>query len=383
MIAVTERQEEPQVPEGEQPSRPKIEKLFKILVRENASDLHLKAGQPPILRIKGALQNLKMEPLTDRQIERLFYELVDPKRREAFERHGSVDFAYEFEEGWRVRVNAFRQRGHISLACRLVQRYIPTFEELNLPPILAKIAEYPTGLVLMVGATGTGKSTTLAAMIEHINNTRRCHILTIEDPIEYSFTDKKSFINQREIMLDVEDWVTALKYAMREDPDVIMVGEMRDPETFQAGLTAAETGHLVLGSMHAAYSTQVVGRVLEMFPPDKHTMIRQSLASNLRAIIAQMLLPSCKRGVAMVPAVEILLANPTVRSLIMRGEEHKLGDVIYAGRQEGMQDLTLAIADLVKKEMVLQKVALELAPNREKLSMALRGIDLGAGKIIG
>jgi len=366
-----------------EPARPRIEKLFKILVREGASDLHLKVGQPPILRIKGALQHLKTDPLTDRQVERLFHEMVDTKRREVFEQRGSIDFAHEFGEGWRVRVNVFRQRGHISLACRLVQRHIPTFEELNLPPTLARIAEFPTGLVLMVGATGTGKSTTLAAMIEHINNTRRCHILTIEDPIEFSFTDKKSFINQREILLDVEDWVTALKYAMREDPDVIMVGEMRDPETFQAGLTAAETGHLVLGSMHAANCTQVVGRIMEMFPPDKHSMVRQSLSTNLRAMIAQMLLPSCKRGVAMVPAVEILLANPTVRSLIMRGEEHKLGEVIYAGRQEGMQDLTLAIADLVKKDMVLRKVAMELAPNREKLNMALRGIDLGAGKIIG
>jgi len=366
-----------------EPARPRIEKLFKILVREGASDLHLKVGQPPILRIKGALQHLKTDPLTDRQVERLFHEMVDTKRREVFEQRGSIDFAHEFGDGWRVRVNVFRQRGHISLACRLVQRHIPTFEELNLPPTLARIAEFPTGLVLMVGATGTGKSTTLAAMIEHINNTRRCHILTIEDPIEFSFTDKKSFINQREILLDVEDWVTALKYAMREDPDVIMVGEMRDPETFQAGLTAAETGHLVLGSMHAANCTQVVGRIMEMFPPDKHSMVRQSLSTNLRAMIAQMLLPSCKRGVAMVPAVEILLANPTVRSLIMRGEEHKLGEVIYAGRQEGMQDLTLAIADLVKKDMVLRKVAMELAPNREKLNMALRGIDLGAGKIIG
>ena len=368
---------------SESSSGARIDKLFKILVRQKGSDLHLKVGQPPVLRIKGVLQMLKSEPLTDRQIEKLVFELLDSRQIESFREQGSLDFGHEFEGGWRVRVNLYRQRGHTSAACRLVQRDIPTFEKLHLPQTLADIADAPTGLVLVVGATGTGKSTTLAAMIQHINTTRRCHILTIEDPIEYSYVDDKSFVNQREIGLDVTDWAGALKYAMREDPNVILIGEMRDPETFHAGLSAAETGHLVFGTLHATDCSQVIGRLLEMFAPEKHGMIRQGLAANLRAIVAQLLLPSCKEGVHMVPAVEILISTPIVQSLIRRGEENKLPEVIRSGRQEGMQDMVGAFAELVNKDLVLRKVALELAPNRDRLNMALRGIDLGAAKIIG
>ena len=237
--------------------------------------------------------------------------------------------------------------------------------------------------MLVVGATGTGKSTTLAAMIQQINMRRRCHILTMEDPIEYSYKDAKSFVNQREIGLDVPDWQSALKYAMREDPNVILIGEMRDPDTFQAGLSAAETGHLVFGTLHASTCGQIFGRILEMFPTDKHPMIRQSLSINLRAAIAQLLLPSCKEGLHMVPAVEVLICTPIVQSLILRGEEQKIPQVIRGGVNDGMQDMTSAIAKLVNDEMVLRKVALEMAPNREQLDMALRGIAVDVGRIIG
>jgi len=367
----------------EKVTEPRINKLFKIMVRQQASDLHLKFQQPPILRIKGVLQVLKSEPLNDRQVEGLVFELLGEDRVRLFKERGSIDFAHEFDDGWRVRINVYRQRDHTSVSCRLVQRVIPTFEELHLPATLRGIAEYPTGLVLVVGATGTGKSTTLAAMIQHINETRRCHILTIEDPIEYAYQDGKSFIDQREIGLDVGSWSEALKYAMREDPDVILVGEMRDPETFHAGMAAAETGHLVFGTLHAWNCSQVIGRILEMFPQDQHLMIRRGLAMNLRAVISQMLLPSCKEGVSMVPAVEVLISTPIVKSLLLRGEENKLPEVIRGGRQEGMQNLTQAFADLVNKDMVLRKVALDMAPNRDQLNMALRGIDIGAGKIIG
>ena len=290
----------------EQPGEPKIEKLFKIMVRQNASDLHLKVEQPPVLRIGGALRSLKSDLLTDAQIQKLMYELLKPDQIATFEQIGSFDFSYEFEGGWRVRINIYKQRGHISVACRLVQSRIPTVEELHLPPSLVKIAEMPIGLVLVVGATGTGKSTTLAAMIQHINNTRRCHILTVEDPIEYSFKDNKSLVNQREIGIDVPDWLSALKYGMREDPNVILIGEMRDPETLQAGLTAAETGHLVFGTLHASNCYQAFSRMLEMFPVEKHPAIRQGLSANLAAIVAQMLLPSSREGIRMVPAVEVL-----------------------------------------------------------------------------
>jgi len=362
---------------------PRIEKLFKIMVRQDASDLHLKSGQPPVLRIGRGLHALKSEPLTNRQVQRLAYEILRPEQIAKFEEVGSLDFAREFDGGWRVRINVFRQRGNVSVACRLVQMNIPTFEELHLPPSLTGIAQYPTGLILVVGATGTGKSTTLAAMIQHINTSRRCHILTIEDPIEYSYKDGKSLVSQREIGLDVPDWVTALKYAMREDPDVILIGEMRDPETFYAGLTAAETGHLVFGTLHASHCTQTFARILEMYTPDKHPMIRQALAANLRAIVAQMLLPACKEGIRVVPAVEILLCTPMVRGLIAKGEESKVGEVIRGGGSEGMQDMTGAIAKLVMDDMVLRKDALEVAPNRDQLDMALRGIAVDVGKIIG
>jgi len=367
----------------EQAGEPKIEKLFKIMVRQNASDLHLKVQQPPVLRIGGVLRSLKSDLLTDAQIQKLIYELLKPDQIATFERIGSFDFSYEFEGGWRVRINVYKQRGHISVAVRLVQSRIPSVEELHLPPSLIKIAEIPIGLVLVVGATGTGKSTTLAAMIQHINNTRRCHILTVEDPIEYSFKDNKALINQREIGIDVPDWLSALKYGMREDPNVILIGEMRDPETLQAGLTAAETGHLVFGTLHASNCYQAFSRMLEMFPAEKHSALRQGLSANLAAIVAQMLLPSSREGVRMVPAVEVLICNSVVRNLISRGEDEKIAEVIRGSSSDGMQDMTAAIAKLVKEETVLRKVALENAPNRERLEMELRGISVDRGKIIG
>jgi twitching motility protein PilT len=361
---------------------PRINRLFKILVKQDASDLHLKTKRSPILRIKGQLHILKSDPLTDRQIERLLYEIMSPDIQARFEERGAIDFAHEFGDGWRVRINVFRQRGHVSAACRLVQRHIPEFEELNLPgEIIREIAEAPSGLVLMVGATGCGKSTTLGAMLQHINRTRRCHVLTIEDPIEFSYADDKAIINQREIGIDCENWLDALKFAVREDPDVILVGEMRDPATFQAGLTASETGHLVMGSMHAANCSQVIGRIMEMFPADQRPMVQRGLAGNLRAVIAQMLFPASKEGVDRVPAVEILKVTPFVSGLIERGEESKIPDVIRAGKDDGMIDMTESIAKLVEKDYVLRKVALAKAPNRDRLNMILRGINVGGGII--
>jgi len=362
----------------------KIEKLFQIMVKQEASDLHLKFGQPPILRIRGTVHFLKSEPLTDRQIHKLAYEIISPEQAEIFEHQGSLDLAYEFgPDTRRVRLALFRQRNHISLAARLVQAKIPTFEEINLPTQLAKICSGRRGLILVCGATGSGKSTTLAAMIGYINNTRRCHILTIEDPIEFSFKDDKSFISQRELGIDVPDWASALKYAMRADPDVIMIGEMRDPETFAAGLAAAETGHLVFGTVHSSSAAQTFSRVLDMFPRDRHRMLRQELANHLRSIIVQMLVPAAKEGLAMVPAVEIMISTASIRNLILKEEERKIADLIPASRDEGMQDMTQALAGLFDKDMVLRKVALEYAPNRDRLLMALRGISTETGGLLG
>jgi len=383
-MSVTAGNHAVEVSESSQVEKP-IEKLFQAMVKYGASDLHLKVGAVPILRIKGSLQQVRgMEPLTDRQLQKLVYDILSPAQVDAFEGQGSLDLAHEFgTERRRVRLAVFKQRGHISLAARLVQDHIPTFEELHLPPKLRDIASLHRGLVLVCGSTGCGKSTTLAAMIGHINSTRRCHILTIEDPIEFSFKDDKSFINQREIGIDVPSWREALKRALRADPDVMMVGEMRDPDTFEAALAASETGHLVLGTVHSTNAAQTVDRILDMFPRERHRLLRQELAAHLRAIICQMLLPSHREGVDRVPAVEIMLSNPTIRNLIIKEEERKISDVVAGSRAEGMQDMTQALADLVQRDWVLRKVALEFAPNRERLLMTLRGIATETGGIIG
>jgi twitching motility protein PilT len=237
-------------------------------------------------------------------------------------------------------------------------------------------------MIILAGVTGSGKSTTIAAMLDFINERERVHILTIEDPIEYLFTDKKALINQREIGLDVVDWHVALKHAVREDPDVILVGEMRDRETFEAGLNAAETGHLVFGTIHASSAPSTLGRILDLFPADMHQAMRQSLAFNLKAIICQKLLPSIKPGVQRVPANEIMIVNPTVRELIIKAEDKKLTDAIKIGFIEGMIDFTESLAQLVLRGDVDRAAALEVAPNPEALKMAFKGIKVSQPGIL-
>ena len=355
---------------------PQIIKLFRFMREKSASDLHLKAGRPPMVRLGGSVRPLDLEPLSGERVDKIIRQILTPEQEETLTNTGSVDFAYEFEKDERVRVNVFRQRGVLSLAARRVNSKIPTLADLNAPPALEKLSALPQGLVLVCGVTGSGKSTTLAAVIQLINESRRCHILTIEDPIEFVYTDDKAFVNQREIGLDVMSWDDALRAAVREDPDVILVGEMRDPETFAAGLSAAETGHLVFGTLHASSVSQVFGRIYDMFSPDRQNIIRQGLAFNLRCVICQKLVPSCVEGVGVVPAVEVLFNNATVRELIRKGEENKITDIVKAGSEEGMQDFTASLADLVSRTMVAANVALEVAPNREELQMALRGIKL-------
>jgi len=280
-------------------------------------------------------------------------------------------------------VNVFRQRGSISMAARRVLTDIPNFEQLHLPPVMSKIAEYAQGLIILSGITGSGKSTTLAAMLDHINETRRCHIVTIEDPIEYLLTDKKAFVNQREIAIDVPSFKVALKHVVRQDPDVILVGEMRDDETFAAGLTAAETGHLVFGTLHSSSVASTFGRILEFFPPARHEVVRTSLMFNLRAIVSQKLLPSIKEGINLVPATEVMLMTPIMRKLIKDGEDNKITDAIRGGVEEGMHDFTESLKNLVLNGFVEIKEAMEAAPNEEALKMALKGIRIGTHGILG
>ena len=361
---------------------PELNKFFRVAVKTQASDLHLKVGQPPKIRLYGQLKNTTGEVMTEERIEQLVFEILSPDQKEFFLKRGTLDFAHEVGDEDRFRINVFRQRGLISLAARRVNSIIPPFEDLHLPRVLEKIAETGQGLVLVVGPTGCGKTTTIAAMIDYINRTRSCHIITIEDPIEYTFKDKKAIVSQREVGIDVQDFDEALRYMMREDPDVVFVGEMRDSETVTAGMRASETGHLVFGTMHSANASQSVQRLLDLFPPAERDLVRQTLSLTIRAIVSQVLLPSIKEGVDRIPAVEILLANSTVRKLISEEREADLPSVIRSAQQEGMQDLTDNLCELVKNGSIDPKDAYKYAPNIEELKMALKGIRTTASGIL-
>jgi twitching motility protein PilT len=361
---------------------PGLNKFFRAAIKTQANDLHLKVGQPPKLRILGELKNLKGELITQERIEELVFEILSPAQKEFFLKNGTVDFAYEIGDEDRFRINVFRQRGMISLAARRVSAYVPPFEELHLPPILEKIADGTQGLVLVVGPTGCGKTTTIASMIDHVNRTRSCHIVTIEDPIEYLFKDKKAIVSQREVGIDTQDFEQALTYLMRQDPDVVFIGEMRDAKTVIAGMRAAETGHLVFGTMHSANASQAVHRLLDLFPAGERDLTRQTLSLAAKAIISQILLPCLKEGVDRIPAVEILLANPAVRKLISEGRETDLPSVIRACREEGMLDFTDYLCELVKNGSIDPKDAYRYAPSVEELKMALKGIRTTAEGIL-
>ena len=342
-----------------------------------ASDMHIKVGAPILMRVAGTLRPLDMPPVTEHQADRLAFSVLKEEQRKQLEAVGSVDLAYSTAKGCRVRVNVFYQRGLVSLAARYVNPIIPSFEDLMLPgDTLKSVCQNDAGLVIVAGATGSGKSTTLAAMIDYINHTRRCHILTLEDPIEYLFTDNKALISQREIGIDADCFENALKYALRADPDVILMGEMRDPDTVQTGLTAAETGHLVLGTLHAATAPQVIGRLLDLFPGSRQAQMRRSLVFNLRAVICQRLLRCTKKDRQRVPAMEVLLTTPPVRKVIDDAEDEKLRDIIVRSREDGMIDFTHSICELIQKRFVTQKEGLSQAPNPNALQSLLDGLDI-------
>jgi twitching motility protein PilT len=359
-----------------------IEKLMVACARNKASDLHLKAGQKPILRVNTVLHELGNRALTSEDIRRIMNEIMSEQQRDRFETEHDLDFAYSIPNIGRYRINMFMERGSIAVAMRRVSTSIPSFDELNLPSETRKICDYEQGLIIVAGPTGSGKSTTLACIIDHINAKQKAHIVTIEDPIEYLFQDKKSFVNQREIGIDVPDFHQALKHVVRQDPDVILVGEMRDYVSFDAALMASETGHLVFATIHASSAPQCIGRLLDLFPTERQPLIRQSLAFNLRAILCQKLLPSIKEGIKVVPSVEVLFNNATAEKLIMNAEDKKLGDLIRASKEEGMQDFNMSLVDLINCGLVSKKVALQYSPNPDQLKMNLQGIYLGDDKRI-
>jgi twitching motility protein PilT len=356
-----------------------VDKLFRACVKLEASDLHLKVGKPPMVRVDGSLRPMNRGPIEDEEMVRLCFPLMNERNRKIFERDGGSDFAHTLDvDGvkWRFRVNLLQQLGHVGMVARRVNSWIPNFEGLNLPASIEKLCTYDQGMVLLAGVTGSGKSTTIASMLNWINQRYRKHILTLEDPIEFVFTEDKCLINQREIGLDVVDFEIGMKHAVREDPDVMLVGEMRDKETFMTAIHAAETGHLVFGTIHASSAATTIGRILDLFPSEMHSALRSAIAFNMRGIIAQKLLKSIKPGVGRVPTVEIMVFNSTVQKLILEEQDEKLGDAIRIGVHEGMQDFTQSLKKLVDGELIDREVAMEVAPNREALKMALKGIEV-------
>ena len=334
------------------------------------------------MRIGGVLRTVQRVPMPAEEFEARVFAFLTEEERQTIITNGSVDFAYELDGEERFRINVFKQESGISVAARIVPRRIPSFDELHLPPIVSKIADFSDGLVLVSGTTGCGKSTTIAAMLEHINCTRQAHVITLEDPIEFLHIDKKCLINQREIGVNVKDFPTALRALMREDPDVILIGEMRDAETFRAAIQAADTGHLVFCTIHASVAPQTIERVMNLFPEDERSMVRQSLVYNLRAIICQKLVKSPTAGMRRVPAVEVLISTPIVRKLIAENNDSKLADVIRTG-EEGMQSFAVSLYTLYKQKLIDREIGHQASPNPEEFEMLVRGIKVSHPAFVG
>lgn len=369
--------------EGTPVSTLSIHRLLGAMKKLDASDLHIKVGVPPTYRIAGVLKRMASEPISEDEADHLLDPIVPPQIRHKFDDTGNLDFAAHLPDGDRFRINMFRSGGHTHAAIRRVKAEIPSYEQLHVPPIYGQLVDRTTdGLVVVVGVTGSGKSSTLAAMIEHINQTRAENIITVEDPVEYRFIPKKSVVSQREIGIDVADFSTALKYIVREDPDVIFIGELRDHATVLSAVQAAETGHLVFSTMHTADTMQAFTRILEFFPSHEHGFIRHALSNTLRGVLAQRLLPAHpETGFGVVPACEVLLGTSVVREKIREGDDQAL-PMIVGKNEEGMQNFTSALCDLVKKEWVAMSVAMDHAPNREALASALKGVEVRSQSLV-
>jgi twitching motility protein PilT len=351
-----------------------IRQLLRLAVERGASDLHLRAGAPPILRVDGTLISLDRgaQPLAHPEIQQALSELTSKEVERRFTAEKELDFPYSLEGVGRFRVNASIQRGTVALAFRRIGLSIPTLEQLNLPAVCAQLARKPRGLVLVTGPAGSGKSTTLAAMIEHLNQQEARVVVTIEDPIEYLYQDKRCVITQREVGADTHSFAAALRGALRQDVDVILVGEMRDPETMAACLTAAETGHLVLSTLHTKSAPLSVDRIVDVFPPHQQPQIRMQLSLTLEGALAQTLLPRLDQP-GRIPAVEVMLASPAVRSLIREGKTHQLPNAIQTSAAEGMRTMEQALAELVRRGTLAAEQAWAAAIDPEALRSLLGG----------
>lgn len=364
---------------------PEINKLFRLQIKHSASDLHLQTNKPAMMRIKGAIRELSMPPLTEDQLWAMFYEVMDDRNKRIMEEEGGADFAHIVEcdgSNWRFRVNLFKQLGMPGMVARKVEQSIPPFEGLHLPPVMEELCKYDQGMVLLAGVTGSGKSTTIASMLNWVNAHYRKHILTIEDPIEFVYTPDKCLINQREIGMDVKDFHIAMKHAVREDPDIILVGELRDMDTFETAVHAAETGHLVYGTIHASSAPGTIQRILDLFPQAMHSAIRASMSMNMKAIVGQKLLKTVVEKPTRVPIVEIMRFNPTVRKLVLEGKDEKLFSAIRIGKDEGMQVFNDSLYFFIQKEMISRGDAFEISPNVEELKMMIKGIEVKGPAIL-
>lgn len=354
-----------------------IRPILNVAIQGGASDIHLKAGLPPLFRIRGGLVPARgVQRLAPADLLGLVEQMTTPAQREALQTDRDVDFAFAIPQMGRFRVNAFYQRGRLGMVLRVIAGEVRTIADLDLPPILERIVGEHRGLVLVTGATGSGKSTTLAAMLNHINVTRPAHIVTIEDPIEFVFRDRRSIINQREIGEDATTFARALRAAMRQDPDVILVGEMRDQETISTALTAAETGHLVMSTLHTIDAAETVDRIINMFPPHQHQQIRTSLAGSLNAVLSQRLVKRVgNRG--RVAAMEIMLVTARIRELLTDASRfHELREAIAQGqRNYGMQTFDQSLMGLLKAGIIAQEEALENCTNRDDFLLRLAGVQ--------
>ncbi|HEY7281577.1 MAG TPA: PilT/PilU family type 4a pilus ATPase [Actinomycetota bacterium] len=351
--------------------RTELSSWLRALVESGGSDLHIKVDSPPKLRVRGRLRRLEHAPLTVQDTEALVDAIVPANRRERFDERGEIDFAYSMPGVGRFRVNAFRQRGSCSIVMRQLRIGGPQIAEIGLPPIVQGLAEEPRGLVLVTGPTGSGKTTTLASMIEHINRTRPVHIVTIEDPIEVLHPDKEASVNQREVGQDTETFLTAIRAALRQDPDVILIGEMRDTETVRAALQAAETGHLVLSTLHTVDATETVNRVVDFFPAEQHHQVRVTLAGALRGIISQRLVPSTDGG--QTPAIEVLVNTGRIAERIVEaGATSEIPEVIAQGAYYGMQSFDQHLLALVRDGAVTLEDALGVASEPHDFQLMLQ-----------
>ena len=351
----------------------RMDELMRVTIERGASDLHMCVGLPPMLRIDGRLTPTEFPKLTPDEMKKLVYSILTDAQKERFEKNLELDFSHGLKGFGRFRINAFKQRGVIGSVLRAIPSTVPPLSSLNLPPVMADLVSRPHGLILVTGPTGSGKSTALASMVDVINQTMARHILTMEDPIEYLHYHKMSMVNQREIGHDSYSFANALRAALREDPDVVLVGEMRDMDTIATTLTIAETGHLVFATLHTSDAAQTIDRIVDVFPSHQQQQIRVQMASVIEAVVCLRLLPHAS-GVGRVPAAEVMIATPAIRNLIRENKTHQIHNAIVTSRIMHMQTFDMSLRDLVRKHMITAEEALNASMHPEELRKLIEGV---------